>query len=147
MLSRKYFFRETSKYSAVCENMFLDIFSFLNLPLTEKQNIISFSYINFSGFVVSNNHGISTFAPETFLHRKSCWHIPTANCVVLPRPFQTILSATDYLISLTDINECDSSPCQNGATCNNNINSYSCTCAAGYSGINCETGKNTFWKN
>ena len=30
-------------------------------------------------------------------------------------------------------------PCQNGATCNNdNIGGYSCTCASGYTGANCE---------
>ena len=43
----------------------------------------------------------------------------------------------------TDINECESNPCKNGATCNNNINSYSCTCVAGYIGTNCEEGIHT----
>lgn len=34
-----------------------------------------------------------------------------------------------------------SSPCQNGGTCaNNGPNAYSCTCAAGYAGTNCEQG-------
>jgi hypothetical protein len=30
----------------------------------------------------------------------------------------------------TNINECDSNPCQNGATCVDAINSFSCSCAA-----------------
>merc|ERR1712179_270513 len=38
--------------------------------------------------------------------------------------------------------ECDSNPCQNGATCNDGVNSYTCECADGYSGDNCETDVN-----
>ncbi|XP_033634228.1 fibropellin-1-like [Asterias rubens] len=34
--------------------------------------------------------------------------------------------------------ECSSSPCQNDATCVDGIDSYTCTCAAGFEGINCE---------
>ena len=40
-----------------------------------------------------------------------------------------------------DINECESSPCKNGGTCKNLINDYNCTCASGYLGKSCETGK------
>jgi len=32
----------------------------------------------------------------------------------------------------TDIDECASSPCQNGATCKESVNFYKCTCAPGY---------------
>ena len=41
----------------------------------------------------------------------------------------------------TDINECESSPCQNGGACTDKVNGYECTCAAGYAGADCETGK------
>ena len=47
-----------------------------------------------------------------------------------------------YYQKITDIDECASSPCQNGGTCNDNINSYTCDCIPGYSGSNCEIGKN-----
>lgn len=40
----------------------------------------------------------------------------------------------------SDINECSSTPCQNGGTCNDAVNSYTCTCVAGYDGDNCENG-------
>lgn len=46
-----------------------------------------------------------------------------------------------FSISL-DINECDSSPCKNGGTCADGINSYSCDCVPGYMGSNCEIGNN-----
>ena len=36
---------------------------------------------------------------------------------------------------------CRSGPCQHGGTCRNEVNRYTCECAAGYTGINCGTGK------
>lgn len=41
---------------------------------------------------------------------------------------------------VSDIDECGSSPCVNGATCNDNVHSYSCTCASGYGGDRCDRG-------
>ena len=49
-----------------------------------------------------------------------------------------------YVGFATEINECDSMPCQNGATCTDGIASYTCSCPAGYTGILCETGKCRF---
>ena len=42
---------------------------------------------------------------------------------------------------LLDIGKCWSNPCQNGGSCTDVINGYSCSCAAGYSGLHCETGQ------
>ena len=36
-----------------------------------------------------------------------------------------------------DIDECASVPCDLLATCNNMENMYTCTCAAGYTGVEC----------
>ena len=33
----------------------------------------------------------------------------------------------------------------NGATCNDQVNTYSCACAAGYTGDMCETGNLESW--
>ena len=45
------------------------------------------------------------------------------------------------LIPLLDINECESNPCQNGATCRDLVGGYVCSCGGGYTGPNCEGGK------
>ena len=44
-------------------------------------------------------------------------------------------------VSQTVINNCASAPCQNGGSCYNGINSYSCSCLAGYTNYKCQTGK------
>ncbi|MBN3303546.1 coagulation factor VII [Amia ocellicauda] len=38
----------------------------------------------------------------------------------------------------SDTNECDSGPCENGATCVDQMKSYSCLCLSGYEGRNCQ---------
>ncbi|XP_037091351.1 cubilin homolog [Pollicipes pollicipes] len=38
-----------------------------------------------------------------------------------------------------DVNECQSSPCQNGATCSNTVGSFACTCSGDYTGPLCQT--------
>lgn len=38
-----------------------------------------------------------------------------------------------------DVDECDSIPCLNSATCLDGVNSYECLCADGFSGQQCET--------
>ena len=42
----------------------------------------------------------------------------------------------------SDINECTNNPCKNSASCVNLAGSYRCDCKSGYTGNNCETGKN-----
>ena len=48
-----------------------------------------------------------------------------------------------FQLSLPDIDECSSSPCQNGGTCTDAVNSYTCACVDGYNGDDCETSKLT----
>ncbi|XP_035682444.1 cubilin homolog [Branchiostoma floridae] len=43
----------------------------------------------------------------------------------------------------TDINECQSNPCQNGGICQNMVDRYSCTCSGYFEGDNCETAAYT----
>ena len=52
----------------------------------------------------------------------------------LPKPM-----LYNVLNIFSDTNECASNPCQNGATCIDAVNSYTCNCAAGYEGTLCQT--------
>ena len=48
---------------------------------------------------------------------------------------------TFYLLLLVlEIDLCADSPCENNATCQNFKTYYTCTCLAGFQGVNCETG-------
>ena len=40
---------------------------------------------------------------------------------------------------IPDINECASRPCQHGSTCTDHVNTYMCSCVAGYAGDVCGT--------
>ena len=39
-----------------------------------------------------------------------------------------------------DIDDCVNEPCANGGTCDDGVNGYTCNCAPGYSGPNCNAG-------
>ena len=43
---------------------------------------------------------------------------------------------------LTHLDDCASQPCKNGATCNDGINSFTCTCRPGFTGGKCEIEMN-----
>ena len=44
----------------------------------------------------------------------------------------------DLFMFFPDINECASRPCQNGGTCTDHVNTYTCSCVGGYMGAVCE---------
>ena len=41
----------------------------------------------------------------------------------------------------TDINECESNPCQFNGTCSDEIGDYTCDCVDGFQGKSCEESK------
>ena len=53
----------------------------------------------------------------------------------------TMASELQLTFVTTDTNECQSSPCQNGGTCIDQVNAYQCTCKDDWKGTNCDTGK------
>ena len=48
------------------------------------------------------------------------------------------LSCQSVSICALDIDDCAPSPCQNGGTCTDGVDSYNCICVAGINGTNCE---------
>ena len=50
------------------------------------------------------------------------------------------------LIEFTDINDCVNHTCQNGGSCVDGINNFTCNCLKGYTGSHCQTGM-LLWRN
>ena len=46
-----------------------------------------------------------------------------------------------FSFAFSDINECSSHPCLNGAICIDRVNDYLCECRPGYADKNCQTGR------
>ena len=56
-------------------------------------------------------------------------------------PWTLLSGALFYIAYRTDENECLSRPCTNGGWCRDDPGHYTCLCARGLTGTNCETGK------
>ena len=41
-------------------------------------------------------------------------------------------------IYVVDIDDCMNNPCKNDANCTDGVNDYTCKCATGYMGVNCD---------
>lgn len=68
-------------------------------------------------------------------------------------PYISILNYTDLTIALFSfyffcLDVCDISPCINGGSCQNNLNlaaGFVCICLPGYTGQNCQTGRDEWF--
>lgn len=49
-----------------------------------------------------------------------------------------------HVIIVLDINDCSSHPCLNGGICVDEIQQFTCNCASGFTGRNCENGSEMF---
>lgn len=99
---------------------------------------------NFKFFLVKKSLFNNEIKYIVILKRISYTNYAT-NCVTtFSREFITNIFFYFYsfilIILFSDVNECDSNPCQNSATCVDEVNKYSCTCQPGYQGSQCETG-------
>ncbi|XP_035291073.1 coagulation factor IX-like [Anguilla anguilla] len=52
--------------------------------------------------------------------------------------FENREKTMEFWVSYIDGDQCESSPCQNGAKCEDSMSSYLCWCPVGYTGKNCE---------
>ena len=60
----------------------------------------------------------------------------------LPNVITRIIHNVSYI---SDIDECLNNPCENEGTCINTDGSYTCICADGYEGKDCQNGK--YWND
>ena len=71
------------------------------------------------------------------------WHI------FLFLMIKTLILVTNWIFFdiFSDIDDCSTNPCQNGGTCADGTNAYTCTCVTGFTGGDCETSKHVTLKD
>lgn len=70
---------------------------------------------------------------------RMCAYVCNVFCVLPLTRCQCSSGYTGRLCEV-DVNECDPSPCLNGATCVDGQGSFTCRCPPGFNGTRCETG-------
>lgn len=108
----------------------------LHVPRVQKSNIMEHSWPLNQGKYVN----VVTYVFYT-------WNLRLTN-VNQSKPFSLMLSRCKggyneilpWFFS-TDIKECNSNPCKNGAQCEDEVNGFSCACLPGFTGNQCEIGK------
>ena len=63
------------------------------------------------------------------------------SCYGLVHMFSALIRKLLFRFISLDVDECQTNPCLNGASCTNKHGDYECTCPAGFTGKNCEKGK------
>ncbi len=120
-----------------CNNSNLSNCCSVVFKITIKKRLLSLSY----GF--GNIFEKKFLSFSTNFWNNIFWPVKVLAITLLPPKnlrFSTLflIIISNYLFA--DIDECASNPCLNGATCTDAVNSYTCTCVAGYTGTHCETG-------
>ncbi|VDH94425.1 Hypothetical predicted protein, partial [Mytilus galloprovincialis] len=81
---------------------------------------------------------------------KASLKLPLMN--VLPTPVSTVVTM-EQAVRLSSnticshVDECSTNPCQNKGSCKDGVNSYTCFCPPGYTGINCQSEINKCLSN
>ncbi|MFE8596283.1 LamG-like jellyroll fold domain-containing protein [Archangium violaceum] len=78
---------------------------------------------------VGARRGAGSFASNSFF----------AGTIDDVRWYQAALAGSDMFTLTCEPNDCSPNPCQNGGTCVDGVNSYTCQCPSGWTGTNCET--------
>lgn len=71
------------------------------------------------------------------------WECPLISFHEVTSGFKLIQFNIRSIFFCTEIDECQSGPCQNEGSCINRINSYACSCLVGTRGFNCQISRST----
>lgn len=96
-----------------------------------------------------NNYNKSVARKYCFIRSGIRWEITQSRNFIFRKPENYILRLlqflppkTKYLPCLSDVDDCASNPCHNGATCIDGDGWHSCTCAPGFTGPVCKININ-----
>jgi hypothetical protein len=73
------------------------------------------------------------------VHVIKCAQPMTGKYLLVQLRHRGTLQIAELELLFDHIDECDTTPCQNGGTCTNGVNYYTCACALGFTGGDCET--------
>ena len=91
-------------------------------------------YLNLYNLAKNKNDTIQTFIFDTNIYTSRANRISYLFT-------QPVTQASLNVILFKDINECVNHTCQNGGSCKDGVNNYSCNCLPGFTGNRCQTGR------
>eukprot|EP00794_Sanderia_malayensis_P003874 gene3874-4417_t len=90
--------------------------------------------------MTKESSGATLTASTGWMHYEPAVQSPRCRSIQCPAGFKCVESCTKKSgYECVGIDECASNPCLNNGTCINGVNNYTCVCASGYAGIQCQS--------